>query len=391
MTASRALVWNVMAASFAGVLRIRRPVWLSSLVVLGLILSGCTNGIPAPGDPTSPAGTAPPGSAHASEPPAATSPLPTISHPSARAILLDTDVAGDDLVAISFLVASPSVELVAITVSGTGEAHCDGGVDVVLRLLERLQAPDIPVACGRETPLAGTHAFPDAWREHVDGGSGLDLTSTDRRPSTSTAVGLIAEMAAAHESLTVLTTGPLTNLADALAGDPALAERLGPVVVMGGALHVPGNLACCGAPEDNDVAEWNVYVDPRATSVVVQSGIHPSFVSLDGTNQVPLTREFGARFIESATGPAAQVVAELFRANPFMTDGSFYLWDVLAAQVAAGYAVGTFSPACVEVEEAEGPESGFTRPGCDTSNVEYLTTADAAAAEDTLLGVLNRG
>ena len=97
--------------------------------------------------------------------------------PSRRPLLFDTDVAGDDLVALSFLLSSPSVELVAITVSGTGEAHCAGGVDVVLRLLERLDASDIPVACGRETPLVGDHTFPDTWRAGVDGGSGLDLPS----------------------------------------------------------------------------------------------------------------------------------------------------------------------------------------------------------------------
>ena len=88
-------------------------------------------------------------------------------------LLIDTDVAPDDLVAIAFLVASPEVEIEAITVSGTGEAHCGPGVDVVLRLLERLDAPSIDVACGRETPMAGDHAFPDAWRAGVDAGSGL--------------------------------------------------------------------------------------------------------------------------------------------------------------------------------------------------------------------------
>lgn len=308
-----------------------------------------------------------------------------------RDMLVDTDVAADDLVALAFLVPSPQVRLVGITVSGTGEAHCAGGIDVVLRLLDRLDAPDIPVACGRETPLAGSHTFPDAWRERVDGGSGLDLQPTSRAPSSSTAVELIGALASEHESLTVLMLGPLTNLADALLTDKALAERLGPVFVMGGALHVPGNLVCCGAPEDNSVAEWNVYVDPRATNVVVDSGITPSFVSLDGTNQVPLTREFGQRVVESAESAPARVVAELFTANPFMTDGSYFLWDPLAAELAAGYSIGSFEPACIVVEEAEGPESGFTRPTCETRNIEYLTTVDASAAEDTLLGVLNGG
>ncbi len=187
----------------------------------------------------------------------------------------------------------------------------------------------------------------------------------------------------------MLTTGPLTNLADALRSDPALAERVGPVFIMGGALHVPGNLVCCGAPEGNALAEWNVYVDPHALNVVVGSGINPSLVSLDGTNQVPLRTEFARRVTDAAESAGARVVAELFEANPYMTDGSFYLWDSLAAQPAAGYTIGAFSPACIEVEESEGPESGFTRPTCDTPNIRYLSTADPAAAEDTLLAVLN--
>jgi inosine-uridine nucleoside N-ribohydrolase len=364
--------------------------------VLSAALAGCLGAAPsAPSSPqaasTEPIATAVVGSVAPTSIVPASPALTAMVHPSPRTILVDTDVAADDLVALTFLVSSPSVELVGITVSGTGEAHCAGGVDVVLRLLDRLDAGDMPVACGRESPLAGSHTFPDAWRDRVDHGSGLNLLPTMRTPSTSTAVDLISALASQHESLTVLTLGPQTNLAEALLADHGLAERLGPVFVMGGALHVPGNLVCCGAPEGNSVAEWNVYVDPHATSVLVASGITPSFVSLDGTNQLPLTREFAQRAMASHDTPAAGVLAELLAVNPYMADGSFYLWDPLAAELAAGYPIGSSSPACIAVVEAEGSESGFTRPGCGTPNIEYLTTVDPAAAEHTLLGVLNGG
>jgi pyrimidine-specific ribonucleoside hydrolase len=352
-------------------------------MLIALVLAGCSTAAPSVRPSTRPAGSGPAESAAAVE-----TPGDSVAT-EARVMLVDTDVAADDLIALAFLASSTQVQLVGITVSGTGEAHCPGGVDVVLRLLDRLDAPDIPVACGRETPLAGSHTFPDAWREHVDQGSGLELEPTARTPSSSTAVELIAALATEHESLTALMLGPLTNLADALLQDPALAEQIGPVFVMGGALHVPGNLVCCGAPEGNSVAEWNVYVDPRAANVVVDSGITPSFVSLDGTNQVPLTQEFAGRVMEPTDSAAVGVVAELFEANPFMTDGSYYLWDPLAAQLAAGYQIGSFGPACIVVEEAEGPESGFTRPTCGTPNIRYLTTVDPAAAEATMLGVLS--
>ena len=303
-------------------------------------------------------------------------------------LLIDTDVAPDDLVAIAFLVASPSVDIEAITVSGTGEAHCGPGVDVVLRLLERLEAPPFDVACGRETPMAGDRAFPDAWREGVDAGSGLALPTTDRRPFDGDAVALIAAAAERVDGLRVLTLGPLTNLAEALASHPDLTERLESVYTMGGALHVPGNVAF-GGPPDNAVAEWNIYVDPTAAQTVIDSGVPMRLIGLDGTNQVPLTPEFAQRVRNDATGPGGLVLAELFDARPFMTDGTYYLWDPLAAAMAAGHPLGSFSPARVDVEEVEGSEVGFTRPVEGTPNIEYLSTVDPAAAEDVFVGALD--
>jgi inosine-uridine nucleoside N-ribohydrolase len=316
-------------------------------------------------------------------------PAATESAGGRRPILIDTDVAPDDLVAIAFLLASPTVEIVAITVSGTGEAHCPAGVDVILGLLERLEAPPIDVACGRETPIAGDRAFPDEWRAGADGGSGLALPSTSRAPFEGDAVELIADTADRVDGLRILTLGPLTNLADALDMRPGLPSRIESVYAMGGALFVPGNVAL-GGPPDNEVAEWNVYVDPTAVQAVIDAGLTVRLISLDGTSQVPVTQDYAERVQAEATGRGALVLAELFAEYPFMTDGSYFLWDPLAAALAAGYPLGTFSAARVDVEEAEGNEVGFTRPVEGAPNVEYLSAADGAAAEDTLLETLNR-
>lgn len=320
--------------------------------------------------------------------PAAPTARPTDTAVDPLPLLVDTDVAPDDLVAIAFLLASPDVDVEAITVSGTGEAHCGPGVDVVLRLLERLDAPPIDVACGRETPIAGDRTFPDAWRARVDAGSGLALPSTSRRSSAGDAAQLIAETAARVDGLRILTLGPMTNLADALGRQPGLDQRLDSVYAMGGALFVPGNVRF-GGPADNEVAEWNIYVDPAAAQAVIDSGVTVRLVSLDGTNQVPVTGAYAERVRREATGPGALVLAELMAAHPFMTDGTYFLWDPLAAALAADHPLGSFSTARVDVEEREGPEVGFTRPVEGTPNVEYLSTADRAAAEETLLETLN--
>jgi hypothetical protein len=207
---------------------IRRPRHGSSVAVAGRLAVALLAGVLAAcGSAPSLLSAKPPtstGSAVASpsEAPAAASPTENAAasqaspsgpvSPPARTLVVDTDVAPDDLAALSFLVSSPNVTIAAITVSGTGEAHCAGGVDVVLRLLDRLDAPAIPVACGRETPLAGTHAFPDAWRQGADSGSGLAMLPTSRTPSTDDAVSLISSSASTFPELTVLTLGPLPTL-----------------------------------------------------------------------------------------------------------------------------------------------------------------------------------
>ena len=186
--------------------------------------------------------------------------------------------------------------------SGTGEARCEGGVETVHGLLERLGAPAIDVACGRETPIAGDHAFPDEWRDAVDDGSGLELPSHSRQPFDGTAVELIEKTAQDFDGLRVLTLGPLTNLAEALDSNPDLAERLESVYAMGGALFVPGNVRF-GGPPDNQVAEWNIYVDPTSAQMVIDSGVPVRLISLDGTSQVPVTPEYAERVAQEATGP----------------------------------------------------------------------------------------
>lgn len=368
-----------------GTLRTARRKAAGLAVVAAMVVAACGGEVARTAGPTIGGG------AFSSASPVATRSAPpaTVAAPPARTFLIDTDVAPDDLIALSFMLSAPSVTVAGITVSGTGEAHCQGGVAVVLRLLEYLDAPAIPVACGGDVPLTGKHAFPDAWRDGADRGSGLELPATNRVPVEGNAVELIHGLAGDHPGIAILTLGPLTNLGDALQSTTGLASRLGPIFIMGGALHVPGNILGPGAPEGNTVAEWNVYVDPHALAVVLATGLKPTLISLDGTSQVPVTVAFAQRAIQTRSQPASSVLAQLLNANPFMADGSYFLWDPLAAEVAAGYPVGATEAATITVEETDGPESGFTRPISGDPNIRYLKTVDPTLAEDTLLGVLD--
>jgi pyrimidine-specific ribonucleoside hydrolase len=346
-------------------------------LVLGLFsLSACTSA---------------PSQSDAANPPQPTvDPLPSApTPPEPVKLVIDTDGAPDDLVAIAFLVASPSVEIAAITLTGAGEVRCEPGLRIILGLLDRLDAPEIPVACGPEAPTAGDKAFPAGFRENAERAAGLDLPDSTREP-VGEAVTLLADVFAEDSGIRLLALGPLTNVATALDLDPSLAARIDSIWIMGGAVDVPGNVAGSpGVESDNTAAEWNIYVDPAALATVLAAGAPVRLISLDGTNQVPVRPEFASRVIAArGASSALDVMAELFAKNDYMTSGDYYLWDALAAIFAVGHEPGTFTDARIEVDTGEGPTSGATRRVEGAPNASYLTQVDPEAAEAILLGTL---
>lgn len=251
-------------------------------------------------------------------------------------ILVDTDMALDDWMALAYLLMTPAADVRSITIAATGEAHAGPGVKNALRLLALTNAPAIEVAAGRKTPLACDHRFPLAVRLLMDFRFGLSLPRPKARPSSRSAVEMLrAALEQAEEPVTVLTLGPLTNLAELLE-DRALVSKIGMLYAMGGALDVPGNLAEMDKRTRNQHAEWNVYIDPHAVNRVLGSGVPVTLVPLDATNQVPLTDAFFERLTAEARSPAATFVLRVIRRiRPLLSgERGLCFWDPLAATLA---------------------------------------------------------
>ena len=236
---------------------------------------------------------------------AGTPSTPTDAAGKAVRVAVDTDLASDDLVALAFLLSSPDADVVAVTVSGTGEVRCPQGLEVIRGLLALTGDDDVPVACGRSTPLAGDHAFPTEWRDAADEGWGAELPEVAAPAGERTAVDLLSEVLEPG-GVTLLTLGPLTNAADAFRTDPGLAGMVESIVVMGGALDVAGNV-----PRDDGgppTAEWNVFVDPTAAGEVLASGAPVVMVGLDATNRAPISGDFLELLGVNAHTDAAKLV-----------------------------------------------------------------------------------
>jgi len=251
-------------------------------------------------------------------------------------LVFDTDMAIDDWAALLFLARHPRIDLRAVTVAGSGEAHCGPGVRNALALLELVDPHSrVPVSCGDAYPLDGYFVFPEAWQKDMDTLSGVDVTPALAKADARHAVDLLHDvLTSAEQPVTVLATGPLTNIAQWQSRYPGDEARLDRLVIMGGTVDAPGNIIVPGFTDDNPnrEAEWNLYVDPVAADAVLDSELPIELVGLDVTNTVRVTTAFAAAFKARVDNPAARFWDAVLDANRWFIDsGEYYFWDVLAA------------------------------------------------------------
>ncbi|WP_243056646.1 nucleoside hydrolase [Nocardioides sp. SR21] len=191
----------------------------------------------------------------------------------ATPVVFDTDLAPDDLVALTFLLRRTDVSVEAVTIAATGLVGCDPGVELVANLLAVLDEPSVPIACGRAEPGPGGHEWPSDWAMQAAAARGLPRPVADAHEVAETAPELIGRLADRHQgALTVVAVGPLTNLADLAAQAPASYARIAMVQVMGGAVDVP---------DVDGIAEWNAAADPEAFAAVLAEEVPLTIVPDD--------------------------------------------------------------------------------------------------------------
>ena len=301
-----------------------------------------------------------------------------------RPVLLDYSPTVSDIGALAFLATHPDLELIGVTLPGTGESHCEPGVAHTRGVLTALGLGDVPVACGPEEPLTGFNAFPTSWRLDADA---MDLPEAAPNETASAPDLIVRLVGSASRPVELVAVGPLTNVALAVQSDGTLVERLAGITVMGGAVDVPGNVF------RNEVAEWNIWVDPTAAGVVFASGAPVTLVPLDATNHLPSGRIFYESLDAAAATPAAELVRDAWAANGDWIDnrdGFFYFWDELAAAVLVDESIVTFEERTLVVDDDERETKGWTREDPAGSVVRVAVSADRRGFEqlflDTLIG-----
>jgi len=294
-------------------------------------------------------------------------------------IIIDTDAGSDDILAIAFLLSHPSVHIDAITIAN-GLAHVDAGARNLARLVALSGRTNLPVFAGRPTPLKGSAEFPREWRRIADDLPGVVLPPSSRPPEPKSAADFLVEyLRDRKHRVRILALGPLTNLAEALEREPSVARSIQEIVIMGGAIQVPGNLGDGGFfKTDNKTAEWNIFVDPLAARIVFRSGIPISLVPLDATNKVPIDLAFLEDFKARAVSPLGRVAAQVLESDREMIQGKyFYAWDPLAAAALLHPEIIQSHRLHIDILQ-DAPEDGRTAQTPGSPNADVAMDADAA-------------
>jgi inosine-uridine nucleoside N-ribohydrolase len=212
-------------------------------------------------------------------------------------VLLDCDPGHDDAIALLLALASPELELLGVTTT-YGNQTLEKTTANVLRVLDLVDRHDVLVAAGADRPLVRELAV----AAHVHGESGLDgpaLPPPSRGPSAQNALDLMIErLVSSPRPVTVVPTGPLTNVARLL--EETGGENVERIVLMGGTI-AEGNMT--------PAAEFNVWADPEAAQLVFHSGVDVTMVGLDVTHRALVTPSVEERL--RRTGSIGVFVAEL--------------------------------------------------------------------------------
>jgi len=275
-------------------------------------------------------------------------------------IIIDTDPGVDDALALLLAAGSPELEVLAVTTVG-GNVTLDHATENAQRIL--------PIAWhGRPAPpLYRGAAGGTETAEYVHGADGLGGVSLHRDqtgalsfpPAGSLATGAahdaILSLVASHPGeITLVTLGPLTNVAVALQHDPAIMRRIREVVIMGGAFREPGNTG--------PVAEFNIFVDPEAAQIVCDSGLPLRWVPIDVTHRCLLRREQVERLAESPRAHFARAIAGFYMDYHYSGYGEYacFLHDPVAVAAVIWPELFYTEPKRVDVETFGSLTRGMT-------------------------------
>ncbi|OJD75564.1 nucleoside hydrolase [Bacillus paramycoides] len=248
-----------------------------------------------------------------------------------KKVYFNHDGGVDDLVSLFLLLQMDNVELTGVSVI-PADCYLEPAMSASRKIIDRFGKSSIEVAASNSR---GKNPFPKDWRMHAFYVDALPILNEFGKVITPTSAKpahhhIIETLLQTDGKTTLLFTGPLTDLARALYEAPVIEEKIERLVWRGGTFRTAGNVH---EPEHDGTAEWNSFWDPEAVAHVWGAKIKIDLVTLESTNQVPLTLDVRERWAKDRKYIGVDFLGQCYAMVPplvhFSTNSTYYLWDVL--------------------------------------------------------------
>lgn len=253
-----------------------------------------------------------------------------------KQLILDHDGAVDDLLSLLLLLTMEHIDLRAVTIT-PADCYPENAIETTLKLLNLGNRTDVEVGCGH---FYGINAFPAEWRAQpkilnaLPGLINIETNTVNQNFPESAAL-IAQKISSSPQPVTVLLTGPCSNLVMALEQDKSIAGNIADIVWMGGAVDVPGNVRTYN---HDGSAEWNIFWDPVSAHKLLTYHLPLTLIPLNITNHVPVNMPFLKTLALQAeyfySNLAGQFWATTINTIPSY-EYTYFMWDMLATSYVA--------------------------------------------------------
>ncbi|GGL56997.1 nucleoside hydrolase [Sporolactobacillus putidus] len=301
----------------------------------------------------------------------------------------DADV--DDLVSLFLLTQMENISLSGVSVI-PADGYLTPGIEASRKIIDRFGRETVEVA---RSNSRGMNPFPKEWRMRSFYVNALPILneSGDMKTPVSALHGhehLIQQARNADEPLTILCTGPLSDVARALDQAPDIEEKIDQLIWMGGTLNPIGNVQ---EPEHDGSAEWNAFWDPEAVARVWQSSLNIRMVALESTNQVPLTIPIRNHWASLRKYDGLDFIGQCYASVPplvhFENNATYYLWDVLTTMASGNPDLVKTKKVLTKVHVEE-PSQGKIEAAEDGRPVEVVYDVDREAFFESIIDLAKK-
>ncbi|GAB3996195.1 nucleoside hydrolase [Spirosoma daeguense] len=254
----------------------------------------------------------------------------------AKLVLMDHDGAIDDLLSQLLVLTMPDTELIGVTVT-PADCYIEPALESTYKLLQVMGQEQVPLGRG---DYYGINAFPNEWRARPEIINALPmLINLPQSPNPYTYPSapelIIDRLRAPTDDVTILMTGPCSNLVLALEQAPELKSKIAEVVWMAGAFRTTGNVQMF---QHDGSAEWNVFWDPISSQKLLTFGLPMTLIPLDVTNHVPVTKQFLSTLAKQIDYPLSNLTGQLWALTLDTIPSyhyTYFMWDILATSYLA--------------------------------------------------------